>query len=90
MKRLSTSLFALALLGSPALATDGVRVIDGDTIDLNGMPIRILGIDTPETFRPRCENERALGVAAKARLIELLDGVEVTYEASSYDLLDVP
>ena len=82
MKKLLT-IAALLLLASPALATDGVRVIDGDTIQLNGMPIRLLGIDTPETLRPHCANERALGLKAKERMIELLDGAEVTYEASN-------
>ena len=77
-------IIALALLTSSA-ATAATRVIDGDTIDLNGMPIRILKIDTPETFRSRCDNEHALGLKAKERLIELLDGAEVTYRATGYD-----
>ena len=35
--------------------------------------IRIVQIDTPETFGPRCENELILGLKAKKRLRELLD-----------------
>jgi hypothetical protein len=31
-------------------------------------------INTPETFGPRCENELILGLKAKKRLRELLDG----------------
>ena len=31
------------------------RVIDGDTIDLNGTRWRLWGIDAPETHPPRCE-----------------------------------
>ena len=38
------------------------------------MRIRIAEIDTPETFGPRCENELTLGLKAKKRLRELLDG----------------
>ena len=37
------------------------------------MRIRIVQIDTPETFGPRCENELILGLKAKKRLRELLD-----------------
>jgi len=41
---------ALALLTvSSAIAADGLRVVDGDTISIDGMPIRLLQIDTPET-----------------------------------------
>ena len=77
---------ALALLTVPsAVAADGLRVVDGDTIHLNGMPIRLLHIDTPETWSPRCQRELELGMVATKRLEELLDGHEVTYQATGYD-----
>ena len=57
------------------------RVIDGDTIDvhidlgfkiiLSKERVRLLGINTPES-RTRNLEEKALGLAAKARLKELL------------------
>ena len=56
------------------------RVIDGDTIDANidlgfditiHKRIRLTGIDTPES-RTRDLEEKARGLASKARLIELL------------------
>jgi endonuclease YncB( thermonuclease family) len=78
---LATAL-TLAML-SPALA--GVRVIDGDTVDIDGMRIRILSIDTPETFRSRCENEYQLGLKAKDRLGELLSSGEVSYTPDGVD-----
>ena len=68
---------------SPALA--GVRVIDGDTIDIDGTRIRILSIDTPETFRSRCENEYLLGLKAKERLTELVGSGEVSYTPDGVD-----
>ena len=69
---------ALGLLTSTA-ALAGVRVVDGDTVDIDRVRVRVLPIDTPETWEPRCAAELELGLKAKARLIELLDGVEVTY-----------
>tara|TARA_R110000824_G_scaffold340884_2_gene527348 strand:- start:248 stop:610 length:363 start_codon:yes stop_codon:yes gene_type:complete len=60
-----------------------VRVIDGDTIDvdidlgfdvwLKKQRVRLAGIDTPES-RTRNLAEKALGLAAKARLIEMCGG----------------
>jgi endonuclease YncB( thermonuclease family) len=61
---------ALALL-VPVSAQAATIIIDGDTIDIDGVRIRI---DTLETLGPRCENELILGLRAKKRLRELLDG----------------
>ena len=56
------------------------RVVDGDTVDANinlgfditiHKRIRLTGIDTPES-RTRDLEEKARGLASKARLIELL------------------
>ena len=59
------------------------RVVDGDTLDVtldlgfnifhNGR-VRLLGIDTPES-RTRRLKEKALGLAAKARLKELVKAI---------------
>ena len=59
------------------------RVIDGDTIDVNidlgfdivltKQRVRLAGIDTPES-RTRNLAEKALGLKAKDRLIELCTG----------------
>ena len=66
------------------------RVVDGDTIDVNidlGFQIwhkarvRMLGIDTPES-RTRNLKEKAMGLAAKARLKELLKGQKVKIACS--------
>ena len=50
----------------------GATIVDGDTISIAGERIRILGIDAPESFRSRCENELMLGLRAKQRLRDLL------------------
>ena len=57
------------------------RVVDGDTVDvdidlgfgvwLHDERVRIMGIDTPES-RTSDEEEKVFGLAAKARLKELL------------------
>jgi len=49
-----------------------VLVIDGDTIDHGDDSYRLVGFDTPETYRPQCAAEKALGLKAKSRLTELI------------------
>ena len=78
MKRLG--LAVLLMVGAASAASAGVRVVDGDTVDIDGVRVRVLPIDTPETWEPRCAGEAELGLKAKKRLIELLAGVTVTYE----------
>lgn len=66
----------------PGLAVAGdyhwpvVRVIDGDTVQVDAgadMPpelasirVRLRDVDTPETWKPKCESERRAGKAATA------------------------
>ena len=66
------------------------RVVDGDTIDVNidlgfsvwhKARVRMLGIDTPES-RTRNLEEKALGLASKAWLKELLKGQKLDIECS--------
>src|SRR5687767_8785915 len=48
-------------------------VVDGDTFWSRGAKIRIADINTPETGRPACPREAALGRAASERLRALLN-----------------
>ena len=48
-------------------------VVDGDTIWLEGLKIRIADIDTPEISQPRCDYEYDLGIKARDRLVVLLN-----------------
>ncbi|WP_187336983.1 thermonuclease family protein [Novosphingopyxis iocasae] len=48
-------------------------VVDGDTIWLEGVKIRIADIDTPEISQPRCDYEYDLGIKARDRLVVLLN-----------------
>ena len=82
--------FALiACLALPAWANNAcydvdtvTKLVDGDTVDVRltvfpkvliDLRIRLLGIDAPES-RTRDLDEKALGLAAKARLGELVKG----------------
>jgi endonuclease YncB( thermonuclease family) len=55
-------------------------VVDGDTIWLDGVKIRVADIDTPEISSPRCDAEYALGIKARDRLVVLLNGGEFALE----------
>ena len=61
-----------------------LRVIDGDTIDVRAdlgfdvslkLRLRFAGINTPES-RTRNLEEKAMGLAAKARLVEILESAD--------------
>jgi endonuclease YncB( thermonuclease family) len=75
---------AFALTVSTAFAAE-VRVIDGDTVDIDGVRVRIENIDTPETYRYRCVAELVLGMRAKQRLMDLLRDSKVSYEGTKKD-----
>jgi micrococcal nuclease len=63
------------------------RVVDGDTVvasidlgfdtTLNNIRLRFYGIDTPETYRPSCEEERKHGYEAKQFVIDHILNKEV-------------
>jgi len=60
-------------------------VVDGDTFWLRGEKIRIADIDTPELSPPRCERERQRGVAAKQRLLDILNSGPLSFKAAARD-----
>ena len=73
--------FFLMLVAPPSIglsetvAASQIYVVDGDTIDFSGERVRLVGLDTPETYRSRCIYEKRLGDLATARVRELLGGV---------------
>jgi micrococcal nuclease len=70
--------------GQPAEAylKDGWVAIDGDTVAHGDEHVRILGLDTPESYAPHCDAERQLGYRAAGRLQHLLNANPVTVERS--------
>ncbi len=80
---------ALALLlALPALAGEGLRVIDGDTFEMGGETIRLLEIDAPESGQAcRDAGGRSYGCGARAadRLRALLTAGPVSCEGDERD-----
>ncbi|MCM2476824.1 thermonuclease family protein [Rhizobium sp. CG5] len=60
-------------------------VVDGDTFWFRGEKIRIADIDTPELSPPRCERERERGLAAKQRLLDILNSGPLSFKAAARD-----
>lgn len=58
-------------------------VVDGDTFWLRGEKIRIADIDTPELSPPRCRRERELGLAAKQRLLDILNSGPLWFKTTA-------
>jgi micrococcal nuclease len=54
------------------VSIENVYVTDGDTIKYADHTYRLMGFDTPETFRSRCNYELTLGLEAKAYLLQRL------------------
>jgi len=74
--KLLTALAAFAIASTMANATpidpSQIQVTDGDTISVGSERIRLVGFDTPETYRAQCSSERELGNKATFRLRQLI------------------
>lgn len=79
MRRL-VPLFALALISTSAHALDRLagpaRVIDGDTIAVSGIHIRLKGVAAPELREPG-------GPAARTFMVDLIEGRMVVCDLTS-------
>ena len=64
--------------GFNALTARDIRVIDGDTIAVAGLRanVRLVGFNTPETYRAQCARERSMGVMATSRLRGLISSAD--------------
>ena len=61
------------------LKSDEIKIVDGDTIHLNGKKIRFSGIDTPELKQTCKKNDKIIycGIKAKKLLIDKIDNQKV-------------
>jgi endonuclease YncB( thermonuclease family) len=73
---------------STAPMSGAARIIDGDSLEVGGVRIRIFGIDAPE-YRQQCRNARgesyACGREARRALDRLIGGRIVTCTPVSHD-----
>jgi len=79
MKKLFSSILVLGLLFSGNTYADNLKIVDGDTIHLNGEKIRFTGIDTPE-LKQTCIKDGVkdpCGITAKQILIEKIGNNKV-------------
>lgn len=60
-------------------------MVDGDTFWFRGEKIRIADIDAPELSPPRCEREREHGLAAKQRLLDILNSGPLSFKMTARD-----
>jgi len=71
--------YLAAILSGPVVA-EKPTVVDGDTVKIDGQRKRLRNHDAPETgasrgeHAPKCDRERQLGEASKARFKEIIDG----------------
>ena len=68
MKKLLVILFVSLLCSNISLA-NSLRVVDGDTIILNGEKIRFLGIDTPELKQTCLQGNEEVGCGMFAKML---------------------
>jgi micrococcal nuclease len=64
--------FYASIANASAVDRNHVEVLDGDTIRIAGQTFRLVGFDTPETYRAQCPSERELGNRATFRLRQLV------------------
>jgi micrococcal nuclease len=86
---LCVALGLLTFVNLPSIAEsfDGRRavIVDGDTIAIGSERIRLLNVDAPESFRPRCDAELVAGLKAKERLAQLLRRERVQSDRQGQD-----
>jgi len=68
MKKLLVILFVSLLCSNISLA-NSLRIVDGDTIILNGEKIRFLGIDTPELKQTCLQGNEEVGCGMFAKML---------------------
>ena len=81
--KLSVLVASLTLVALPAFA-ESVRVVDGDTLRVDGVTYRLWGIDAPEA-RQSCADDWPAGRTATEHLRALIGDRHVTCEPRTLD-----
>ena len=68
MKKL-LGIIVLLLLACNISLADSLKIVDGDTIVLNGEKIRFSGIDTPELKQTCMQNDQEVGCGMTAKML---------------------
>lgn len=64
---------------------EGNCVVDGGTINFGGDKVRIAGMEAPGIDGAKCDAERTRGISAAVKLVDLLNGGNVTVSRSFRD-----
>jgi hypothetical protein len=67
-----------------ALAVSSPAVVDGDTVKIAGIRIRLTDFDAPELFSPKCPAEYARAQAAKLELQRLIGQIKLELVPCAY------
>ncbi|MEM7470267.1 MAG: thermonuclease family protein [Pseudomonadota bacterium] len=81
--RLASLTLTIALVALPAYAQDTARIIDGDTVEQDGITYRIHGIDAPE-FGQKCGRSPCGKLAVEAMAV-LAEGKRLECESLDQD-----
>ncbi len=79
-----TGFMAATAVSAEQIASRHIYVVDGDTVKAHGVKYRLVGFDTPETYQPKCDYEKARGHEATMRVRTLIA------EAKIVDLVVLP
>ena len=71
MKKL-LGILVLVLMFCNTSFAESLRVVDGDTIVLNGEKIRFSGIDTPELKQTCLKDDQEIGCGMSAKILHLI------------------
>ena len=69
MKNFLAIVFLMGLLWCNVSLADNLKIVDGDTIVLNGEKIRFFGIDTPELKQTCLEGNEEVGCGMFAKML---------------------
>ncbi|MFN6991309.1 MAG: thermonuclease family protein, partial [Fervidobacterium sp.] len=77
--------FSLHSCQTPEVVIKDIEVVDGDTLRIQGTTVRIIGIDTPETYSGSSKPVGEFGTDAKNFLYDFVSRFEIVIEPKGKD-----